>query len=197
MHPDASSRAKDQLRAGVRAAIAALSPADLVSQSNLACKALIASDLFAQATTILLYAPADDEPNLSPLASAATADGKTIGVPAILWGQGVLVPKIVHDLGPSLVAGKHSIRVPADTCPDLPIESIDLVVVPGVAFDRQGGRLGRGAGFYDRFLTSPALRARLVAVALTPQIVPEVPMLAHDIRVHALASPAGVLFCGK
>lgn len=194
-HDPTPSPSKDALRAAARARLEALPQADLVAQSNLACRALIASDLFAAARTILLYAPAHHEPNLSPLASAATADGKTIGVPAVLWGQGLLVPRIVHDLGPSLIPGKHGIRVPAEHAPELPIESIDLVIVPGLAFDREGGRLGRGGGFYDRFLADPRLKARTIAVALEPQIVPRIPMLPHDRRIDALATPAGVFFC--
>ncbi len=187
--------AKESLRADVRARLRDLSQADLVTQSNQACANLINTGLFAQASTILLYAPAEHEPNLSPLASAAITEGKTIAIPAIDWSAKRLLPKVVADLGPALVQGRYGIRIPPEHAPDLPLDAIDLIVVPGLAFDLKGGRLGRGGGFYDRFLREPDLHARTVAVALEPQIMPEIPMLAHDARLHALATPRGVFFC--
>lgn len=188
---------KDQVRAQARAEMAALAPEDHVEQSALACRALIDSELFAAARAILLYAPAADEPNLTSLASAAASEGKTIGVPAVAWNYGTLHPKIVQDLGPSLIAGKFGIRVPSPAAAPLPLDAIDLIIVPGVAFDRVGGRLGRGAGFYDRFLATPGLRAAIAAVALRPQLVDAVPVEPHDIRVGVLATPDGVFFCGR
>lgn len=198
MTPDPAITKQKELQRGMaRAAIAAMSPGQLVAESAKACAALIESELFATSQTILLYAPADDEPNLSTLAEAAIADGKTIAIAAVDWKLGTLTPKVVQDLGPSLVAGKYGIRLPSPAAPDLPIESIDLVVVPGVAFDRSGGRLGRGAGFYDRFLADARLHAAIVAIALRPQMVQCVPVDAHDVRVRAIATPDGVFFCGS
>lgn len=71
-------------------------------------------------------------------------------------------------------------------------DKLDLVLVPGIAFDMQGGRLGRGAGYYDRFLTRLTRRTLLVALALEEQIVPAVPMEAHDIRVGRIVKMGSI-----
>lgn len=69
-------------------------------------------------------------------------------------------------------------------------DAFDLVLVPGLAFDLNGGRLGRGAGFYDRFLATLSPKARLVGVALDEQIVEQTPRDAFDLPVDALATPS-------
>ncbi len=69
-------------------------------------------------------------------------------------------------------------------------EAFDLVLVPGLAFDLDGGRLGRGAGFYDRFLASLSPKTRLVGVALDEQIVEKTPRDAFDLPVDALVTPS-------
>lgn len=69
-------------------------------------------------------------------------------------------------------------------------EAFDLVLVPGLAFDLDGGRLGRGAGFYDRFLSTLPKKTRLVGVALDEQIVEKTPRDAFDLPVDALATPS-------
>lgn len=69
-------------------------------------------------------------------------------------------------------------------------EAFDLVLVPGLAFDLDGGRLGRGAGFYDRFLATLSPKTRLVGVALDEQIVPKTPRDIFDLPIDALATPS-------
>lgn len=195
--PDALAHAKALMRRQVREAMLALAPGERQTLSARACEALIATDLFARARAVLLYAPADDEPNISLLAGAAADAGVTIAVPGIDWASKALIPRIVRDLGPSLVPGKHGVRVPPEDAPLMPVGSIDLIVIPGVAFDRSGGRLGRGGGFYDRFLGGQPRRAPVVAVALPVQVVGSVPRGGHDARIDALALPTGVLLCGN
>ncbi|MDD3585788.1 MAG: 5-formyltetrahydrofolate cyclo-ligase [Thermoguttaceae bacterium] len=72
------------------------------------------------------------------------------------------------------------------------LSEIDVVLVPGIAFDLVGGRLGRGAGFYDRFLSRLSKHATLIALALGEQLVEAVPMEEHDRRVNYLVKTRGV-----
>jgi 5-formyltetrahydrofolate cyclo-ligase len=69
-------------------------------------------------------------------------------------------------------------------------------VVPGIAYDESGNRLGRGKGYYDRFLASPGLRAMLCALAFECQIVAQVPALPHDRRVQLIVTEDRVLRIG-
>lgn len=70
----------------------------------------------------------------------------------------------------------------------------DLVVVPGLAFDTRGGRLGKGHGYYDRFLSGLSPETRVVGLAFPWQIVEEVPVETHDVPVHAVVTGDEVWF---
>jgi 5-formyltetrahydrofolate cyclo-ligase len=85
--------------------------------------------------------------------------------------------KEISELKPS----RWNLREP-DALPEnvAPLEAVDLLLVPGVAFTRDGRRLGRGGGFYDRLLAEPALRAVKIGICFAPQLVTELPVDPHD-----------------
>lgn len=90
----------------------------------------------------------------------------------------------------ALTSGAFGIWEPLPVSERLvPAARFDVVLVPGLAFDLNGGRLGRGAGFYDRFLASVSPQTRLVGVAFDEQIVEKTPRDAFDLPVDALATP--------
>jgi 5-formyltetrahydrofolate cyclo-ligase len=74
---------------------------------------------------------------------------------------------------------------------------VDLFVVPGLAFDRSGGRVGFGRAYYDGLLAKAGPQARFVAVAFHSQLVPRVPMLAHDVFMHAIVTEREVIRIAK
>ena len=82
---------------------------------------------------------------------------------------------------------------PDPTAPAAHPREIDAVICPGLAFDRQGGRLGMGAGYYDRFLCRTRPDALLIGIGYDWQLVDHVPMEAHDIPVHYFVSPSMIL----
>lgn len=84
---------------------------------------------------------------------------------------------------------------PVDMGPVVPTNQIDLFLTPGLAFDRRGGRLGNGGGFYDRILSARRADAFAVAVTVTRRILDSVPMSDHDERVDWLATEEGVIRC--
>lgn len=94
----------------------------------------------------------------------------------------------------NLPPGRLGIPEPRDGRPVAP-EEIDLLIVPGVAFDRRGRRLGRGAGYYDRFL--PLLRPETIKVgpAFSEQIVPEVPVEKHDVPLDLIVTENEIIDC--
>jgi 5-formyltetrahydrofolate cyclo-ligase len=82
---------------------------------------------------------------------------------------------------------------PADTGPVIPIPEIDVFLVPGLAFDLRGGRLGNGAGHYDRILSSARGDALSIGIAPGARLVDVVPVEAHDVLVGWLATEEGVI----
>jgi 5-formyltetrahydrofolate cyclo-ligase len=152
------------------------------------------STAWGDARTVLVYAATRGEPPLAELVALARQTGREVVLPRM---AGDTLELRVWPAGGLLVRGAHGIGEPDASWPSLPPEAIDLALVPGLAFDPGGGRLGQGGGYYDRLL--PALvprRAdapRRVGVAWAFQIVPRVPMEPHDITVDAVLTEEGWL----
>lgn len=84
---------------------------------------------------------------------------------------------------------------PVDAGPVIPLHEIDIFLTPGLAFDLQGGRLGNGAGFYDRLLSKRRKDAEAVGITIERRVIEAVPMLDHDQRVEWVATERGVIRC--
>lgn len=187
---------KAQLRATMKSLLAAMSPAECTTASASACDRVAALPEFAAARTIALYAPLPTELDVFPLAALAISQGKAAAIPRTNWATRELVFSSITstDLN-ALVLGRLGLREPAPDAPAIPISTIDLLLVPGLAFDRRGNRLGRGAGFYDRLLASPDLRALTVGVGFDQQLVADgsVPVDLHDIPTARICTPMGMI----
>ena len=118
--------------------------------------------------------------------------GKTVAVPARRRETGTY-GMARFDQGVALALGPLGVKEPA--APDW-VESVDIVLVPGLAFDAQGARLGRGGGYYDRILAELGDRPLRVGVAFDFQVVSRVPVDLHDARVDAVVTETRLLRCG-
>lgn len=150
------------------------------------------------ARVVMVYAGDATEPDLDYLIPLGVSQGKTVCVAGIDWRGNSMWPAAV-DSTMRLVWGRNRIRVPDDTCPAIPPDRVDLIVAPGVGFDASGGRLGRGGGFYDRFLAGDGaggVRACVVGAGFAASVAERVPTEAHDRRMDAVVTEAGVLDCG-
>ena len=164
--------------------------------SEQACKLLMELEYYQRAKTVMAYIPLPDELNIVPALRAAWQNGKTIVMPRIIWEKHELKPIVTHNLDSDLIAGRHGLREPAGE-QEIGLEQIDLVIVPAVGFDRRGHRMGRGGGFYDRFLARPRLKARTIGITFDQQVLEELPVLSHDQRVQMVVTNAGVHKCEK
>ena len=136
---------------------------------------------------IVLYAARFPELPLDGLFTRASADGK-----AILWPRitGDRLEFARADRLEALVPGVFGIPAPAPEAPAIPLGSGDLVILPGLAFDRHGARLGRGRSFFDRALAqSPSDQAYRCGVGYAFQWLPRIPEEAWDLRLDAFVSP--------
>ena len=137
--------------------------------------------------TVLFYAPLAEEIDVWPLLRETLAAGRQVALPRFDRAAGKYVACCVSDIEAELVAGRFGIREPAERCPGLDGARADWILVPGEAFDLNGNRLGRGAGFYDRLLCE--IRGTRCGVAFDEQIVRELPAEPHDMRMALVVTP--------
>ncbi len=182
---------KHHLRTEMKAALGAMNADDAAEMSRAACESLLALAEYRRATSVMLYAPIAGEVDCRPIAVAAWKDSKTVLLPRVTWESRQMVAVPVGSLDHPTVTGRAGLREPEGE--PSPIEQIDLIIVPGLAYDRQGNRLGRGGGFYDRFLASPSLAAHTCGLAFAIQIVGELPVHPNDYPVKVLVTDKEVL----
>ena len=184
---DALDESKASLRRHVRAKMQHLSPTVRVTASASLGERLQQHRVWRDAKSVLLFAPLPDEPDVWPLLNVAIAAGKTVTLPAFVPGTSVYTARQILEPSRDLVQGKFGIREPAVSCPEVPLNRLDLALVPGIAFDVSGRRLGRGKGFYDRLL--PAVNGLKCGVAFDEQIVDVVPVGPMDVRLNCIVTP--------
>ncbi len=176
----------------MRATLAAMATDVAEAKSLRACHALAAQAEFRNARTVMLFLAIPGEIDTAELMRAAWRDGKTVLVPVVVWEERSMVAKAIDSLDSGLVETAQGIREPVGG-EAWPVEEIDLIVVPALAFDRQGNRLGRGGGFYDRFLALPGMRATLCGIAFAEQLLDEAPTGDHDVPVDMIVTDTDVL----
>ena len=153
---------------------------------------LFALPEFVKAKTILFYAAKKDEVQTLQIIKKALDMDKTIALPiTVVEGKNLVLAEIRNVN--RLVEGAFGVLEPMDYMPVKP-EEIDLVVVPGVAFDVHGDRLGHGMGYYDKLLKQMP-DAVFVGLAFEFQIVEDIPEEEHDVAVHIVVTEDRVIAC--
>ncbi|CAN5831725.1 hypothetical protein BH11PLA1_BH11PLA1_01600 [soil metagenome] len=194
----------------MRQALAALAPIPRATAAASLRDRLAARLASARAGTVMLFAPLADEPDLAPLVQgwvsaasgfepghtgpsaadspAALRSPPRVCIPRLNWETRLMHPVLIRDWSRDLVLERLNLRVPRPDLPEIPIEELDAVVVPGLAFTRDGRRLGRGAGFYDRFLALLPARVLTIGICFEVQFIADVPVDEHDRRVREVLS---------
>ena len=167
-----------------RAAIS-IDERDLVSRELI--KKFLATEIYRAAKILMAYAAMPDEIQLNELFAACFADKKIIAIPLIV-GKGEMRAVEVPSFD-SLEIGAFNIpTVKKNLRRFIEPAQIDCIIVPGAAFDTQGGRLGMGGGFYDRFLPQ-AVNAKKIALAYDFQLVNSLPTENFDAKIDAMLTP--------
>lgn len=174
---------KQALRAQMRQQKLALTPREIAEKSNVLCRMVLEHPSYRKASAIYGYLPFNQEVNLMPLLQQALIDGKQVALPKCREIEMSFV--LVSDLSR---VRRSSIGAPEPT-DDVPIaqDETALVIVPGLAFDRRGYRIGYGGGYYDQFLTLEPNHPTL-AVCYAFQVLPRLEPEQHDIPVQTLLS---------
>ncbi|HKS37456.1 MAG TPA: 5-formyltetrahydrofolate cyclo-ligase [Verrucomicrobiae bacterium] len=178
---------KTALRRRIRDHLQSFSPPERRAASARACARLQQEEVWCQSRCVLLYSPLPDELDIEPLLAEALAKGKALALPRFDETQRAYSACVVADLGRDLRKARFGVLEPDPACPAVPLNRLDFVAVPGVAFTLDGRRLGRGKGFYDRLLAS--VGGIKCGVAFEQQIVSDLPVEPHDIRLDYILTP--------
>jgi 5-formyltetrahydrofolate cyclo-ligase len=178
--------AKAALRKQIRAALGNISPAVRAVKSIDLCERL--KPQLRSARTILFFAPLPGEIDVWPLLEEMVPAGKTAALPRFDPVTQTYRARRVENPAGEIVSGKFGVREPAAGCVEIPLEKFDLVLVPGVAFDLSGNRLGRGKGFYDQLLAK--ISGVKCGVGYDFQLQEKIPAEPHDAKVDFVITPA-------
>lgn len=178
---------KQQLRKQARAAVSAMSVGDQAEAAAAARELLHQQPAWKAATSVLFFAPLRNELDVWPLLTVALGEGKQIALPRYEATGKRYVACRVRNLLTDLVTGRFGIREPKPAGELVELKRLDLILVPALAFDWRGRRLGRGKGFYDRFLGT--VHGKTCGVAFDEQMMDAIPVEPHDIRVDCILTP--------
>lgn len=170
-----------------------LSPSEVMATSAKLVSHLLTWDVLQKANICMAFLSMADEPQLDELIRHLLDQGKTVCVPRMgpIFGQ--MDAAAITNLR-DIVTGRIGLRMPAPGSITVPPSDIEVILVPGVAFDRSGNRLGMGAGYYDRFLQYTP-NAVLAGIAWGVQVVGNVPSEQHDIPMRWLVTEDGIYDC--
>ena len=148
---------------------------------------------FQASPTVMVYMALNQEVQTADIIAEARRQNKRVVVPVVRGST--LIAVDLPAAPEQLRRGRFGILEPRSWKIVVQPGDIPFVIVPGIAFDRQGGRLGFGNGYYDRFLQQVPASTFSCALAFAMQIVPEVPRMAHDVRMHGIMTEQEFISC--
>ena len=182
-----NSSDKSALREQISASLAKMPKAERVAGAEQIHSRIVKHKVWRQAKSVLFYAAFAAEPDIWLLLGDALAEDKAVFLPRYDSVTDHYTIRQVRDLADDIETGQFGIREPRAGCALLTLNRLDLILVPGIAFDLEGRRLGRGRGYYDRLLGG--LRGEKCGVAFDQQTVDRVPVEPHDMRVDYIVTP--------
>jgi 5-formyltetrahydrofolate cyclo-ligase len=183
---------KAALRAQSKQLVAAMNEQQRATESTGVCRRL--ETLLSARRRVLLYSPLATEINVWPMAYWLLERGIEVALPRVDWTRESMEAAAYEGDG-SLEATEFGLRQPTEDAEVYESPSLDAVVAPGLAFDLDGGRLGRGGGYYDRFLAGMPDRVEIIGVCFLQQVLERVPLEPHDRRMDVVVTADSVSPC--
>jgi 5-formyltetrahydrofolate cyclo-ligase len=178
---------KTALRRELREAVRRLAPEQRAADSSHLRQRLAGQPLWAAARAILFFVPTGGEPDVWPLVGPALEEGKIVVLPRYSAGDDAYHGCVIHEARDDLTPGRFGIPEPGAHCAVFNLKQLDLALAPGIGFTLDGGRLGRGKGYYDRLLAEvPGFKC---GVAFDCQVAASLPLEPHDIRLNCILTP--------
>lgn len=184
---DDLKQTKNKIRKDMLATLESFTENDIALKTRKIESRLFEFANFVEANIVMLYISSPGEVSSQNIIKYCFDYRKIIVLPAFdLQKCRIRLFKIDH-IEKDLKLGPRGILEP-DTarCKPVPIECLDIAIIPGIVFDEKGGRIGSGEGFYDRFIPKLPITTRKVSIAFEEQIVPQVPMESHDKHVDII-----------
>lgn len=150
---------------------------------------------YKNASTVMCFVSFGDEVITHDFIKDMIKHGKRVCVPYIVKGKKIMVPSEITDFDRDLKPGYFGILAPTEESLNIiPSDSVDLIVTPGVIFDKKGYRIGYGAGFYDKFFSTLTKKVPKIAIAFSLQQAIDVPKDEYDIPVDKLITEKGITY---
>jgi len=188
---------KETLRRDIRSRLLAITPAAHAEASLVICELATHLPAFLKSKCVALFAPLPSEPDIHPLVEEAWAQKKRVVLPLMIKHAKSTPQLDWHEIktwDDVIVPDPFGLREPEPLrCPRVPIAELDCVFIPGMAFDDQGHRLGRGGGYYDTFLAHGPTTLPAIGLFFSAQKVPLVPRESHDQPLRSILTEDGLL----
>jgi 5,10-methenyltetrahydrofolate synthetase len=194
MNANPNVNAKGQLRSEMIARRDALPAAERERLAQAFTRQLTSMPEYAAARSVLATMSIGSEWDTRAFLDRARADGKVVILPRLTPPPRRLALHSVEDLERQLIPGVWDIPEPdPDRCPAVTLADVDFAVVPALAVDRSGYRLGYGAGYFDKLLTGRGVRPFCVTALPAPFVVESLPHEAHDVPVDRVIDERGIV----
>ena len=189
------SAAKIQIRDDIANTISTLSASEIDEKTNAIESRLFEFANFLESKIALLYVNGNLEVQTDSIIQKAFSYSKLVVLPAFDPESFKMKLMKVDTFKQELIPGPRGIVEPdASKCKEVPMDRIDIAIIPGLAFDEKGGRIGSGAGYYDRLIPRLAITTRKVALTFEEQIVAQVPMESHDRHVDIIITDKRIIY---
>jgi len=187
--------AKSQIRNDIAEMIAALSKDEIEEKTRVIENRLFEFANFLEAKVVLLYAGGNLEVPTENIIRRSYTYNKIVVLPAFDSEQFEMKLFKVDHPEREMIPGPRGVPEPnAARCQIVPIERIDIAIIPGLAFDEKGGRIGSARGYYDRLIPRLPITTRKVALTFEEQILPQIPMEAHDRYVDIIITDKRIIY---
>jgi 5-formyltetrahydrofolate cyclo-ligase len=192
---DEIRKPKEEIRNDIAKRLAALADSAVEAKARQIEKRLFEFANFLEANVVLLYINSASEVNSRDIIKSCFDYNKIVILPAFDIDTYEMKLMKIDNLETDLKLGPRGIYEPNETrCNVVPIECIDIAIIPGTAFDEKGGRIGSGEGYYDRLIPKLSITTRKVALAFENQITQQIQMESHDKHVDIIITEKRIIY---
>ena len=192
---DEIKTAKEQIRKEIANALNGFTEKQRAEKTRAIESKLFEFANFLEARIVLLYIDGENEVRTKNIIKRAYAFQKIVVLPTFDSGRFKVTTLKVDHPDKDLLPGPRGVAQPNPArCKPVPLQKIDIAIIPGVAFDEKGARIGSGHGYYDRFIPDLPATTRKVALAFEEQMIPLVPTESHDKHVDIIITDKRIIY---